>query len=534
MKDAISGAVILTVASFISKILSAIYKVPLQNWTGDEGFYVYQQVYPIYGTAVTLSLTGLPTFLSRIIVEQGSQAAKRSILKRYFWIITVFSLIIGFFLHIFAPQIADYMGDVNLAAMIQQVSYFFLFIPVLALARGYFQSTLYMEATAVSQVVEQFIRIGIILLAAYAYLRGQIDLYEMGSRAMSGSWIAATMASLILVLAYRRLSRQEVSQAETDLPKQTNISTPILIKRLLTEGGLIIIVTSFMILLQLVDSFTVYRSLMEGGLAEETAMQMKGVYDRGQPIFQLGMVVLIGLTTSFTPILARTQTEFYGKTQSILTQASQSLLKLTLIAASSITVGLVIVMPYLNYFLFEDFQGLPALRTYVLAILSMGAIQSLYTILQFTHSKRYFLFCLFMGLLAKGMLNPFFVVRMGITGSSLSTNLSLILVLILIFAGLLYQNKKAIWEFILKKNVFSFLLKLGSSLLALGISALATAFSLSMFFSTENRLTALLIILGTALVGVWVFIYTLYRLEILTLREWLMLPFGKYILRGRK
>ncbi|MEL5941172.1 oligosaccharide flippase family protein, partial [Tetragenococcus halophilus] len=55
MKTMMEGAFILTIASFIAKVLSAIYRIPFQNIVGDEGFYVYQQVYPIYGIAMTFA-----------------------------------------------------------------------------------------------------------------------------------------------------------------------------------------------------------------------------------------------------------------------------------------------------------------------------------------------------------------------------------------------------------------------------------------------------------------------------------------------
>src|SRR5699024_4982736 len=69
MKQMMGGAAVLTVAAFFSKLLSALYKVPFQNLTGNEGFYVYQQVYPLYGLALALSLSGLPVFLSKVTAE---------------------------------------------------------------------------------------------------------------------------------------------------------------------------------------------------------------------------------------------------------------------------------------------------------------------------------------------------------------------------------------------------------------------------------------------------------------------------------
>jgi PST family polysaccharide transporter len=74
LKRTMEGAFILTIASFIAKILSAVYRVPFQNLVGDEGFYVYQQVYPIYGLAMTLALSGLPQFISKLVASQKKSA----------------------------------------------------------------------------------------------------------------------------------------------------------------------------------------------------------------------------------------------------------------------------------------------------------------------------------------------------------------------------------------------------------------------------------------------------------------------------
>ena len=78
LKRTMEGAFILTIASFIAKVLSAVYRVPFQNLVGDEGFYVYQQVYPIYGLAMTLALSGLPQFISRVIAEQPDPQKQRA------------------------------------------------------------------------------------------------------------------------------------------------------------------------------------------------------------------------------------------------------------------------------------------------------------------------------------------------------------------------------------------------------------------------------------------------------------------------
>lgn len=47
LKTMMNGAVLLSVAALIAKVLSAVYRVPFQNMVGNTGLYVYQQVYPL-------------------------------------------------------------------------------------------------------------------------------------------------------------------------------------------------------------------------------------------------------------------------------------------------------------------------------------------------------------------------------------------------------------------------------------------------------------------------------------------------------
>src|SRR5690625_5009713 len=79
----VRGALLLTLAGIVSKILSAGYRIPLQNLTGDYGFYIYQQVYPILGMVLVLSLYGFPTAISKIMATLKTE--KKSIsLQRFY------------------------------------------------------------------------------------------------------------------------------------------------------------------------------------------------------------------------------------------------------------------------------------------------------------------------------------------------------------------------------------------------------------------------------------------------------------------
>ena len=77
----------------------------------------------------------------------------------------------------------------------------------------------------------------------------------------------------------------------------------LLVNRLVVEGGAISLFAAMMILLQLVDSFTVKSALVSAGVPNGLAMSLKGVFDRGQPLIQLGLVVATSVSALLVPSL---------------------------------------------------------------------------------------------------------------------------------------------------------------------------------------------------------------------------------------
>src|SRR5699024_12215879 len=72
-----------------------------------------------------------------------------------------------FFLVLFTCShwITFLMGDVNLAPMLRAASVSFIFVGLLGVYRGYYQAHHEMNIPAISQVIEQFIRVVIIMIA---------------------------------------------------------------------------------------------------------------------------------------------------------------------------------------------------------------------------------------------------------------------------------------------------------------------------------------------------------------------------------
>ncbi|WP_153944891.1 oligosaccharide flippase family protein, partial [Acinetobacter baumannii] len=47
-----------------------VYRIPYQNITGDLGYYVYTQVYPLYSALLILATAGFPIAISKFVAEK--------------------------------------------------------------------------------------------------------------------------------------------------------------------------------------------------------------------------------------------------------------------------------------------------------------------------------------------------------------------------------------------------------------------------------------------------------------------------------
>ena len=67
------GAAILALAVAVTKLLGALYKIPLGNLLDREGMAHFYAAYNIYSLLLVLSTAGLPVALSRLVAKAAAQ-----------------------------------------------------------------------------------------------------------------------------------------------------------------------------------------------------------------------------------------------------------------------------------------------------------------------------------------------------------------------------------------------------------------------------------------------------------------------------
>lgn len=513
VSKAIKGTWILTIASFLSELLSAIYRIPLQNIVGDRGYFIYQQVYPLYGIFSVLALTGLPVVFSKMFAQQENVPARNKLFKNMFFTLLVIAVSLTVILWGSAKPIAAFMGDPNLYQEIRTVSLAFLLVPFEATLRGAFQSNLDMEPSAISQLLEQLLRIVLIIVAAMLFGKGAIDIYQMGALANSGAFVGGVVAVIVLVVIFFKKERNVfVDASEIKFKLERGIGLEIV---------LIVFFTGITIFYQFIDSFSMIRLLMRTGMSLPDAEVAKGVFDRAQPLIQLGIVISVSFISTIMPQLKkRNQGEEHNELIRRMTRVC-----LTLAIAE--TAGLIALMPDINTMLFTNSTGSVALAIYMCSIFLVSTINLLIAVTSGDSSKNPAKLVLFiLSLLCKIVLNVLLVPRFYIAGAAVATVVSELVILL----GILIVYHSSLKFLVLR---VSFVLKtvLAGAIMALSVRALEVLF---VHFVFLTRKTSVLINVVLIPVGVVIFIFLVWQFRLLNKKEWEFLPFGKKLTKIMK
>ncbi len=153
----VKGALIISVGGFISKLLGALYRIPLIAYLGGTGMGIYQMVYPLYCILLTVSSSGIPTGIARIVSSGGAHGAE----KKAFWLYGGIGLIGSLVMFAFSGLLAKAQGEPAVASCCAYLSPSVFFVALISIVRGYFQGKGNMYPTAFTEVLEQIIKVAV-------------------------------------------------------------------------------------------------------------------------------------------------------------------------------------------------------------------------------------------------------------------------------------------------------------------------------------------------------------------------------------
>ena len=287
------GALILLVGGLICKLIGAIYRIPLSNILGPEGIGIYQLVFPIFSLFLILASGGSATALSKLVAScraKGENKRARRFLFQSIILLLVVSLVFSGLFLAFGGPLSSFQGNEKAALGYVGAAIAIVFASVLTAFRGYFQGYQNMTPTAVSQIVEQVLKLVLGLTFAHLLIGRGPAYGAMG--AMIGVGVSEIFALLYLAITYA-FKRKKLDILEPEIETTFSQDLKLLIKQTLpiTLNSLIIP------LILAIDSFLIVNLLVSSGNSSEISTEMFGVYS--------GMVnSLVNFPTVFSMALA--------------------------------------------------------------------------------------------------------------------------------------------------------------------------------------------------------------------------------------
>ena len=517
MRKFMKGAVLLTIAALIVKALSAVYRIPFQNIVGDQGFYIYQQVYPFIGVFTVWTSYGFAVAISKLLADiSGTSLAnnRSTILRVAFVYLSIISITSFTALFMGADLLAEWMGDAKLAQLLRTGSFVVLMMPLLAILKGSFQSQGRMEPIAYGQVVEQVVRVTVILVGTYIVVKTGASLYVAGSTALFGAFVGE-MAGIVLLLLF--LQR---NQAKRFFEKTSEAVAIRPIVKELTIISLSASLSSLILLFfQLVDSFTVFSSLAENGLDQLTAMETKGMYDRGLPLVQMGILIASTLSLSIVPLIAHTTQKKSGRNAIPYAQLT---FRIAFLFGTAATLGLILVLPPLNEMLFETRDLSGTLMVFCIQIFWLSLILTMTSLLQGLGKVIFPVILLLIGLIIKWLCNMWLLPMYGIMGAAIAGNAGFAFI-----ATSLYVYVHSIWKIRFARARFYGHVGIASVLMTLVVLVWIMIADMWLFDGLASRLGAMFTALTSVALGAGVFLFYIAKSRVVAEKEWFLLPLGQ-------
>ena len=196
---------LMTATSLLLRLLGIVFRIFISNRVGAEGMGLYQLVFSVYILGATFATGGLTTAVTCLSAERMTQADSRGV-RRLMRLSALLCLGIGgisaMILYVGAPLIGQWMGDSRAVPALAVSGIALPFIGVSACIKGYFMARRQAWPPCLSQIMEQAVRIGGILLMLTFLWNGTLE--QACVIIILGDALSETVACLYLVHAYRK------------------------------------------------------------------------------------------------------------------------------------------------------------------------------------------------------------------------------------------------------------------------------------------------------------------------------------------
>ncbi len=300
----ISGAFKLTVAGIIVRIMGFVNRIFMSNLIGAEGMGLYQLTFPVYSLIILTLTSGVSVTVSGLTAKYkaaGRLDACRGCAGAGFALLLAAGGVCGAVMAAFARPIAvNILGDSRTALSIALLS---PCIPIVASAsaiKGYFYGMSKVTPTAISQIVEQIVRIGFIFIFAGAIAK--TDLTNACAIITLSSAVGEMANLLVVMIAFcteqgafkkKRARKERQGSFGRDMSSIIKSSLPISAGRFVTS------------MIGTVEAIMLPARFLKGGLNYTDSLSMLGrLSGMAMPLIMFPSVVTSAVATTLVPAIS--------------------------------------------------------------------------------------------------------------------------------------------------------------------------------------------------------------------------------------
>ncbi|MBQ3086268.1 MAG: polysaccharide biosynthesis protein [Clostridia bacterium] len=444
----LNGAMVLSMAVVIVKIISVFFKIYMTYAIGFEGRAYYATAYNIYTPIYSIALAGLPTAVSRMVAEFAAKNRfkdVRMLMKASNQLFITMGVICTALVLLLAYPYAQSVNMLNAIPAIITLAPSMFFCCVMSSYRGYYQGMRNMTPSAMSQIYEAagklifgFVSINLVTAGVIPFL-DRIPLLKnvvsdtvsayAAAGAIAGVTIGAVFSFLYLFIRYRS-KKDGITEAEL-LASPESFTAKSLRKQLLQLS--VPMATSSIVsnITTLIDNWTVqnrlqyvldaFPSLFENDFSnivqtlgftatEELKDYLFGAYDTVLEFKNLVPTFTITLGLSALPVLREM---WMNKDSKGIKTSIESVVRMTLLIAFPAGIGLAV----LSQDVLSLFYGLsgknalaiehiaPVLVIYGLTVFLLAIEQPLVSMLQAVSKEKVPIYAIAVGAVVKIVAN---------------------------------------------------------------------------------------------------------------------------------
>ncbi|MEI2665933.1 putative polysaccharide biosynthesis protein [Rossellomorea sp. LJF3] len=512
----IRGTFILTLGTFISKFLGLFYVIPFDDLLKghEEGASLYQYGYVPYTIFLTVATAGVPLAVSKFVSKYnaiGEYAVGRKLFKSGLVLMTLTGIVSFLIMYAFAPIFAEMtiksdeqvISVAQVTTVIRAVSFALIIIPFMSLIRGFFQGHQSMGPTAVSQVIEQIVRITFLLGGIYVVLNILDGTVTTAISVATFAAFVGGLASLGALIWYWFKRKPHLDELLEEDRGNEEISLKAMYKEIIAYSIPFIFVGLANPLFQLVDQITFNTAMADIGNAKvsDHAFAVLNFYTHKLVIIPVSLATAFSMT--LIPLITTSYTSGDRKTmRRNIDQTFQILLFLTVPAALGLAL---LAEPMYTLFYHSDPLGTSILRSYAPVAILFALFAVTAAILQGIDEQKFTIFSLLVGLLLKLVLNIPLIRLFETQGAVLATTIGYAVAILI---NLYVIKKYARYQFrlILRRTMF-----IGALNAAMAGVVLVLYGVLVKFLSPETGFQSIILVAICGGVGALVYFYLSLR-----------------------